>query len=99
MRCENCKKTQQCNKSHSWICDEFELYGIKPQKPKKSKALCSGCMNDYYNSKYHDKNPFGGKGCMSYKTAKVVLKSYPNSLNDRPPWRVEWQLDCFYRRW
>ncbi len=92
MKCENCNDVQECDKSHSNICKDFDLYGLKHPKPKKSKALCSFCHNNFYNN--NRKN-----GCWSYKTAKVELKSYPNSSTDRPPWRLEWNLSCFIRSW
>jgi hypothetical protein len=36
-------------------------------KPKKSKALCRGCREDYYNGQ-------GAPECWSYKSAKVVKR-------------------------
>ena len=93
MKCQNCVKIQECNKDLNNICKEFKLYGTKPLKPKKSKSLCSGCYNTFYDDKYKD------KGCYGYKLAKVVLESYPFHLNHVPPWHVRWQLSCFYRRW
>lgn len=92
--CQNCKDIPSCNKSHNGKCSEFKLYGPKPIRPNKSKALCSGCRNNFYNGYYRNKG-----GCWSYKDAKVKLTSSPNSLSDRPPWRLEYRLSCFQRAW
>jgi hypothetical protein len=37
---------------------------------KKSKALCVGCRDDFYNGQ----NPMGVKECWGYATAKVVQR-------------------------
>jgi len=91
MSCENCVKIQECEKTHNRKCSDFVLFGDKPEKPKKSKDLCIGCYNNYYNTERN--------GCWSYKTAKVVLASYPYSLNQRPPFVLHYQLSCFRRKW
>ena len=36
----------------------------------KSKALCSGCRDDFYN----DHNPIGVKECWCFKDAEVVTR-------------------------
>ena len=42
---------------------------------KKSKALCEGCRNDFYN----DKNEISVKECWSFKSAKVCRR-----------WKLHW---------
>ena len=90
--CQNCKIIQKCNKTHNSKCSEFELCGSKPMRPKKSRDLCSGCNNNWYNVNKDGK-------CWSYLSAKVILVSRPNGLRDRPPWRLDYKLSCFVRVW
>ena len=42
---------------------------------RKTKALCSGCRNDFYNGQ----NKFGVRECWSFKTAEVCTR-----------WRIDW---------
>jgi hypothetical protein len=91
MECQNCVTIQECKKPH-YKCSKFKLFGTKPLKPKKSRDLCSGCNNNWYNQNKQGK-------CWSYSSAKVKLQSYPFHLNHRPPWQVRWQLSCFVRKW
>jgi len=91
MSCENCVKILNCDKTYLGKCTEFELVGEKPKKPKKSKDLCIGCHDNFYNNERN--------GCWSYKNAKVVLTSYPYSLNQRPPFILQYKLSCFRRKW
>ncbi len=63
-------------------------------KPRKSRDLCSNCTQDYYNHRYLSKNPFGGKGCMSYTGSKVVIKNVYHSKNTVVP-TPQWRLECF----
>lgn len=43
--------------------------------PLKSKAMCEGCRNNYYNTP----GPHGAPQCWSYKDAQVVRR-----------WRIGW---------
>lgn len=93
-KCQNCETIQSCEKSKSYTCGSFKLYGGDPgPKPSKSRDMCSGCTNDFYNHGPGAKIAIGGS-CMSYKTATVVLKSCP-PLTLRPPWRLNWYLSCY----
>lgn len=96
--CENCKVFQPCKKS-GHVCDKFDPYGPEPgKKPKKEKARCSGCWNNFYNTD-GKKQSILGKGCMSYPNATIVLKSWPFKTNHAPPWQVRWQMSCYQREW
>ena len=59
---------------------------------KKSKTLCNGCYNDFYNNAIP-------KGCWNYDSAKVVKKCFIH-LSMVPPWSVkpEVTLDCCRRQ-
>jgi hypothetical protein len=60
-------------------------------KPRKSKALCRGCRDDFYNGKQN----CTGEGCWSYESAQVIKrKRVP--LDQRPPWkqRAIWAFSC-----
>ena len=39
-------------------------------RPKKDKALCAGCRNDFYNGN----NQLGVQECWSFKSAKVCTR-------------------------
>jgi hypothetical protein len=60
------------------------------EKPEKSKELCSGCYDDFYNQR---------GGCWSYDGAKVCLKKFVH-IDQRPPWKnaPEWTLSCHRRQ-
>ena len=67
-------------------------------KPRKHRNLCWGCVNDFYNQKYPGKNPFGGKGCMSYGNANVIIKQVYYSNSQVVP-NHKWKLECYnYKR-
>lgn len=75
-------------------CKDF----LAGSKARKHRSLCTGCTQDFYNQKYPDKNPFGGKGCMSYKNNKVVIKKVYYSSSQVVP-NIAWKLECFnYKR-
>lgn len=59
---------------------------------KKSKAMCAGCEDDFYN----DKNPYGVKECWSYKTAEVKPRVQIH-VDQPPPYRQKPQkmLSCY----
>lgn len=61
----------------------------------KSKDLCRGCYNDFYN---HRQN-FTQYGCWSYDDAKVVKRHFVH-LDDVPPWHApsETTLNCHRRQ-
>lgn len=75
-------------------CQKEEA-GIKPRKHRK---LCRGCVGDFYNQKYPGKNPFGGKGCMTYASNNVIIKQvYYFNSQVVPDHR--WKLECYnYKR-
>lgn len=56
------------------VCEEEEV--------SKSKQMCSGCRNDFYNGN----NNLGVSECWSYKDAKVVNKIRVG-LWESPPYR------------
>jgi hypothetical protein len=91
MSCQNCLKIQTCENTRLCACESFELCGAIPEKPSKSKSLCIGCHNNFYNTERN--------GCWSYEEARVTLISYPYSLNQRPPFVQVWKLSCFRRKW
>lgn len=59
-------------------------------KVKKSKELCSGCRENFYNGN----NQYGIKECWYYKSAEVVKKGVYFSLNDIKP-TMTTTLNCF----
>lgn len=93
-------KCKECNSIISYMkyyCSKCKkkLAGLKPNK---SRDLCSGCRQDYYNNRYKDGNPFGNKGCMSFKNSKVIIKDVYYSLSQIIP-NPRWKLNCFnYKR-
>jgi hypothetical protein len=64
------------------------------RKPKKSKQLCSGCRNDFYN----DHNPLGVKECWSYKKARIIKRMRVGTWEPPPyhPSRMKWFFDCYH---
>lgn len=54
----------------------------------KTKAMCVGCRDDYYNG-------LGAKECWSFQSAKVVTKTCVGTW-DRPPylWNPQETLSC-----
>ena len=65
---------------------------MRMAKPAKTKAMCSGCHNNFYN----DNNPHGVKECWTYKSAKVIKRRAVHR-DERPPWKgtPRWMFDCF----
>lgn len=56
---------------------------------KKTKQLCDGCHNDYYNQTRED-------GCWSFRTAKRVQKVRVGTWQDPPyVWQPVDTLDCY----
>jgi hypothetical protein len=51
---------------------------------RKSKEMCLGCENDFYNGK----NNLGVKCCWSYKTARIVKRQMIH-YNQVPPYTQE----------
>jgi hypothetical protein len=65
-------------------------------EPKKSRDLCSGCENNFYNGN----NDYGVKQCWSYSKNKVV-KKLRIRVDQCPPYNKEntsWMLGCFNRK-
>lgn len=57
----------------------------------KSKQLCVGCKDDFYNGK----NPWGVKECWSYRSAKVVTRTQVGIWQNPPyEWRPQQTFDC-----
>lgn len=63
-------------------------------RTKKTKELCSGCHQNFYNGH----NNFGIKECWSFRSAKVVKKKFVHK-NHVPPWNhaAETTLSCFQK--
>lgn len=56
----------------------------------KTKALCQGCRNDYYNQNRPE-------GCWSYGQAKVVQLQRVGIWQDPPyDWEPESRLNCYH---
>jgi len=64
-------------------------------KPAKSKSLCVGCHNDYYN---HNGNSHTGE-CWMFENAKLVKRKCVH-IDQRPPWNQNpiWVFDCYSER-
>ena len=64
-------------------------------KPAKSKQLCSGCHNNFYNGN----NDIGVSGCWSFKSAAVV-KRYKIGWWTQPTqsgaFKKVWALNCHH---
>jgi hypothetical protein len=55
----------------------------KIEKPKKSKKLCAGCTENFYNGN----NSYGVKECWNFKSARVIKrKAVP--IWQRPLWNM-----------
>lgn len=64
------------------------------KKHTKSKQLCSGCTDNFYNGN----NPYGIKECSHYKNSKVVKKVIAK-LDEPPPFfRSDYCLDCYRQK-
>lgn len=59
----------------------------------KSKQMCQGCYNDFYNH-----GGGGSKECWSYESAEVCERAFIH-LSMVPPWKVkpETTLTCYRR--
>ena len=60
-------------------------------KPAKSKTLCHGCRDDFYNGRHNCTQ----EGCWSFDGAEVIKrKRVP--MDQRPPWKqkAQWFLSC-----
>ena len=56
----------------------------------KSKDMCNGCRNSYYNANRED-------GCWSYKKAKVVKRLRVGTWQPPPyHWHPETVLSCYH---
>jgi hypothetical protein len=83
---QHCVNHFQCNT----YC--YRPINVLPKpKPKKSKSLCTGCRNDYYNNEKD--------GCWKYSTAKVTIQAIPHSLSQRPPWFLFYVLTCYTKQY
>ena len=62
---------------------------------KKSKAMCSGCTENFYNGN----NDLGVSECWSFKAARVVKKKFVH-MNNVPPWdhAAVTTLSCYRKR-
>jgi hypothetical protein len=60
----------------------------------KTKKLCSGCHDDFYNNRQN----FSQFGCWSFKTARVVKRAFVH-VDQVPPWHnpLVTTLDCHHR--
>lgn len=59
---------------------------------KKTKALCSGCIYDFYN----DHNPLGIDECWSFASAKVVKRMQVGTWQNPPyVWQPIETLSCY----
>ena len=60
-------------------------------KPKKSRELCSGCRDNFYNGN----NDLGINECWCFEDSNVVKKKKVD-INQRPPWDqgAIWVLSC-----
>jgi len=96
--CTSCNRLQGCNKSRNYVCSDFDLCSEPGERPKKSRDLCSGCHNNFYNYGRGAKMAIGGS-CMSYGSSSVELKPTPYHINHVPPWPPRWNLSCFRRKY
>lgn len=91
--CQNCRTLQSCDRCHSdYPCSKYDPMNELGLKPKKSKTMCYGCREQYYN----DNQP---KGCWHYKDAKVIAKLDIPNLTMRPPYYAMWALSCFHKQY
>lgn len=68
------------------------------KKPKKTKSLCNGCRQDWYNYNRAGRVVKDGEECFSYKDANVIKKDVHYSIHTVNPVK-EWRLECFnYKR-
>ena len=62
---------------------------------KKSKSMCAGCEDNFYNGN----NQYGVKECWSFKKAKVKNRKRV-AMSDRPPWKWKGKsmLSCYHQK-
>lgn len=58
----------------------------------KTKSMCSGCEDDFYNSQRPE-------GCWSYDSAEIKLRKKV-SVDQPPPWEHKPQeyLSCYHQK-
>ena len=62
----------------------------KSREMKKSKQLCNGCRNDFYNYNIAD-------GCWSFSNAKIVKRQRVGTWQPPPyKWNPETCLSCYH---
>ena len=64
---------------------------IAGKKPKKSKKLCNGCYNNWYNQNRKE-------GCLGYKNAEIIIKKVYTHHNQVIP-KPTWKLNCFIQQY
>lgn len=76
-----------------YYCDKCrkEMAGTKL---RKSKDLCSNCVQDWFNYNRANRKIEKGEQCPSYKGAKVVIKDVYCSRQTVIP-KIGWRLNCF----
>ncbi len=92
-----CKKCGEIISYLKYFCTKCkkEKAGVRL---RKSKSLCSGCNQDWYNYNRANRKTKKGEQCSSYKGSKVVRKNVYYSTSTIVP-TVEWRLECFdYKR-
>ncbi len=82
-KCQKCEISVEYLENYCLKCRK-KLAGIKP---KKSKKLCIGCTNNWYN---HNRE----NGCYAYNKAKIVIQYIYHSINQVIP-NLKWKLKCF----
>lgn len=71
---------------------------IAGSKPRKSRDLCSGCQQDWYNYNRAGRAATKDEKCWSYGSSKVIIKDVYYSSSQIVP-NVAWKLSCFnYKR-
>ncbi len=61
----------------------------------KTKQMCRGCRDDYYNNRDSLGNP-GSAGCWNFKIAKIVERTRIGIWQDPPyEWQPEKVLNCY----
>jgi len=86
-KCKKCGISIEYLTYHCEKCKK-KIAGIKP---KKSKDLCYGCRNNWYNSNREN-------GCYAFEKSKVVIKDVYYSLNQVIP-NPKWKLNCFLKQY
>ena len=61
---------------------------MKP-KPEKTRKLCEGCYDDFYNHNRPD-------GCWLFKSFQIVQLTQVGIWQNPPyTWNSEWRLSCY----